>query len=143
MTIEEMRQLFADRDAKYEREQVARDARMEALSAKYAREQDERDAKYAREQAERDARMEVFTAEYKREQAERDARLDSVTKGLEKKTLDLEKNNLIMGNLTNKIGSLVESVVVPGIVEKFNEKGFHFDSVSADVKILKKMGTAI
>jgi hypothetical protein len=41
-----------------------------------------------------------------------------------------------MGLLTNKLGGIVESIVLPGIVGKFNEKGFSFDSVSTRVKFL-------
>jgi hypothetical protein len=49
---------------------------------------------------------------------------------------DLKKNTHINGELNNKIGRLIESIVLPGIVDKFNEKGFNFDSVAANVKLL-------
>jgi hypothetical protein len=48
----------------------------------------------------------------------------------------LERNTHEMGLLTNKLGGVVESIVLPGIVGKFNEKGFSFDSVSTRVKFL-------
>ena len=35
-----------------------------------------------------------------------------------------------MGGLHNRFGELAEHMVAPGIVEKFNEIGYHFDSVS-------------
>ena len=42
------------------------------------------------------------------------------------KVLDeLRVNNHKVGELTNKVGRIIEKVVVPGIVDKFNEKGFY------------------
>ncbi|GHV12044.1 hypothetical protein AGMMS49938_03830 [Fibrobacterales bacterium] len=58
-------------------------------------------------------------AKYAREQAEHDARLDAVSEDLREVAEGLKKNNAIVGNLSNKIGTLIESVVAPGIVKKY------------------------
>jgi len=50
----------------------------------------------------------------------------------------LDENNRVVGLLTNKFGNIVERIVIPGIVDKFNEKGFKFDSVSANVEFLNE-----
>jgi cell division protein FtsL len=57
---------------------------------------------------------------------------------LDKISVDLKSTTQEMGNLTNKLGGIVESIVIPGIVGKFNEKGFSFDSVSTNVKFLSE-----
>ncbi len=44
--------------------------------------------------------------------------------------------------MTNKLGGIIESIVVPRIVEKFNEKGFGFDSISTNVEFLNEKKTA-
>ncbi|GBU25928.1 hypothetical protein R83H12_02595 [Fibrobacteria bacterium R8-3-H12] len=46
----------------------------------------------------------------------------------------MKKNTHEVGKLTNKLGSIVEKIVLPGIVGKVNEKGFKFCSVSANVE---------
>jgi chromosome segregation ATPase len=55
---------------------------------------------------------------------------DKNNERLDKISVDLKNNTREMGLLTNKLGGIVESIVLPGIVGKFNEKGFSFDSVS-------------
>jgi hypothetical protein len=42
----------------------------------------------------------------------------------------LKKVTKQMGGLHNSFGELAEHLVAPGIVERFNEQGFHFDSVA-------------
>jgi uncharacterized coiled-coil protein SlyX len=66
------------------------------------------------------------------------ARLDKNTADLEKNNAKLDANNEEVRNLTNKLGGIIESVVVPDIVERFNEKGFKFDSVCTRVEFLKE-----
>ena len=50
----------------------------------------------------------------------------------------LDENTRTVGMLTNKLGSIIEKIMVPGIVDKFNEKGFKFDSVSTNVEFLNE-----
>jgi len=45
-----------------------------------------------------------------------------------------------IGELGNRFGELAEHLVAPSIMEKFNEKGFHFTRISNDVR-LKKPGS--
>jgi DNA repair exonuclease SbcCD ATPase subunit len=66
------------------------------------------------------------------------AKLDENTARLEKNNAKLDENTYEMGQLTNKLGGIIESVVVPDIVGKFNEKGFKFDSVSTRVQFLNE-----
>jgi hypothetical protein len=65
-------------------------------------------------------------------------RLDEQGKRMDKVLDELRVNNHKIGELTNKVGHIVEKIVVPGIVEKFNEKGFKFDSVSTNVEFLNE-----
>jgi len=69
-------------------------------------------------------------------------RLDDQGKRMDKVLDELRVNNHRVGELTNKVGRIVEKVVVPNIVDKFNEKGFKFDTVSTNVEFLneKKSG---
>jgi hypothetical protein len=45
-----------------------------------------------------------------------------------------------MGGLHNRFGELAEHLVAPGIVTRFNELGFHFDSIAGGLKILDEQG---
>jgi chromosome segregation ATPase len=62
-------------------------------------------------------------------------------KNMELTNSKLDHNTHVMGLLTNKLGGIIESIVIPGIVEKFNEKGFGFDSVSTNVEFLNEKKT--
>ncbi|GHV12062.1 hypothetical protein AGMMS49938_03890 [Fibrobacterales bacterium] len=104
MTVEELRQIFVERDAKYAREQAERDAKTDARFAKT------------------DVQIRSLGE-----------RMDATNRRLDENNRKLDDNTFEMKRLTRKVGKLVESIVAPGIVEKFNEKGFHFDSVSAEV----------
>jgi chromosome segregation ATPase len=66
------------------------------------------------------------------------ARLDANNAKLDANNAKLDANNEEVRNLTNKLGGIIESVVVPDIVERFNEKGFKFDSVCTRVEFLKE-----
>jgi len=85
------------------------------------------------------------TAELRASIAEQGKRIDVVCERLDEqgkcmdKVLDeLRVNNHRVGELTNKVGRIVEKVVVPNIVDKFNEKGFKFDAVSTNVEFLNE-----
>jgi len=65
-------------------------------------------------------------------------RLDEQGKRMDKVLDELRVNNHRVGELTNKVGRIVEKVVVPNIVDKFNEKGFKFDAVSTNVEFLNE-----
>ncbi len=54
----------------------------------------------------------------------------------------IDMNTSSVGSLVHKLGGIVESIVIPGIVEKFNEKGFGFDSVSTNVEFFNEDKTA-
>jgi hypothetical protein len=45
-----------------------------------------------------------------------------------------------MGNLGNKLGSVVEHMLIPGIEEKFNELGYTFENISTDMKMKDSSG---
>ena len=65
-------------------------------------------------------------------------RLDEQGKRMDKVLDELRVNNHRVGDLSNKVGRIVEKIVLPGIVDKFNEKGFKFDTVSANVEFLNE-----
>jgi DNA repair exonuclease SbcCD ATPase subunit len=68
------------------------------------------------------------------------AKLDENNAKLDKVTADLERNNSLLGALTNKMGEIVEVIVAPGIVDKFDEIGLHFDKMLPNVKLLNDDG---
>jgi len=42
----------------------------------------------------------------------------------------MKETDRLIGNLGNRFGELADHLVAPGIIEKFNELGYHFDSVT-------------
>jgi hypothetical protein len=48
--------------------------------------------------------------------------------------------NKALGKLGNRFGELIEHLIVPNIVEKFNALGYHFDEVSQNREILRSDG---
>jgi chromosome segregation ATPase len=67
-----------------------------------------------------------------------DERMEKTDERLEKTLAQMEINNHKVGELTNKLGGIIESIVLPDIVEKFNEKGFKFDSVCTRIEFLNE-----
>ncbi len=102
--------------------------------------------------AEQGKRSEQATAELRESIAEQGRRIDEQGRRMDKMLeefaearAELKENNRRLsetthevGKLSNKLGSIVEKIVLPGIVDKFNEKGFKFDSVSANVEFLNE-----
>ena len=85
--------------------------------------------------AEQGKRMEQETAELRASIAESTAEQG---KRFDKVLDELRVNNHRVGDLSNKVGRIVEKIVLPGIVDKFNERGFKFDTVSANVEFLNE-----
>jgi len=90
-----------------------------------------------REKKEREEERELEEKKYQehreREKKEYEKRREKERKELqawEKK--QREELNRALGNLGNNFGELAEHLVAPGIVEKFNLMGFHFNGVSKD-----------
>jgi hypothetical protein len=51
-----------------------------------------------------------------------------------------EKLNREMGKLGNKLGSVVEHMIIPDIEKKFNEMGYTFENVSTNLKMKDSSG---
>jgi len=137
MTVEELTEIFAKRDAEYKAAQEKRDAELAAQNAEYKAAQEKRDAELAAQNAEYNKRF--------AEQGERidklcersdkiDERVDKLCERIDKLTITVEKTGKLVGNLTNKFGSFFERLMIPGIIDKFNEKGFHFDKVRTNLE---------
>ena len=62
-----------------------------------------------------------------KENAERQKETDRQMKETDRQMKKLSKQ---MGNLHNRFGELAEHLVAPNIAKRFNELGFHFDSVA-------------
>jgi hypothetical protein len=118
-----MMALFAEgrkETAELRKSMAERDARADERFARIEARMDERDA----QAAERDARAD-----------ERFARIET---GIASLRVVVEETNRSVGSLTRKLGGVIESIVLPDIVGKFNEKGFKFDSVSTRVEFLNE-----
>ena len=85
-----------------------------------AERQAEQQAEWKKEQAKEQA-------ERKKEQAEREKQHAKQREELEKQ---MKETDRILGKLGNRFGELPEYLVAPGIVERFNALGYHFDAVS-------------
>ena len=49
----------------------------------------------------------------------------------------IKETNRLIGKLGNRFGELVEHLVAPSIMEKFNERGFTFTTISQDYKMVE------
>ena len=80
----------------------------------------ERQKEWQKENAESQKEWQKEKAELQKENAERHKEYDRIIKALTAQ----------MGGLHNSFGELAEHLVAPGIVERFNEIGYKFDSVA-------------
>jgi len=53
----------------------------------------------------------------------------------------LKETDRIVSKLGNRFGELVEHMVIPDIINKFNERGYHFTRISNDL-VIKRPGSA-
>ena len=99
----------------------------------------ERDKKEHLEKIERDRKewQEKFDREREAEKAEREAEKAAEKERDEKSAREwaeiekiVRRNSKQMGDLHRKFGKLAEHLVAPGIAKRFNELGFHFDSIA-------------
>jgi flagellar biosynthesis GTPase FlhF len=100
--------------------------------------EDERWKRNEKEMAEFRANIAEQGAELRASIAEQGKRIDELCKKMDMTNSKLDENTRTVGLLTNKLGGIVENIMVPDIVKKFNEKGFKFDSVSANVEFLNE-----
>ena len=99
--------------------------------------QAEADRRMEESRAEADRRMKESRAEADRRMKERDQQLEKINQTLDRTALlsketekKLKELGEQMGSLHNSFGELAEHLVAPGIVERFNELGYTFDSVA-------------
>jgi len=109
--------------------------------AKRKKELDEQEAKWKKELAEREA-------ERKKELDEKEAeRKNEFEQKKKKDTVDMEelrrivrRNGKQLGECHLRFGQLAEHLVAPGIVRRFNELGYNFDSVGKGFKLYGEDG---
>jgi uncharacterized coiled-coil protein SlyX len=136
MTIEELTELFAKRDA----ELAAQNAEYKAAQEKRDAELDERIDKLVIAVAETRATVN----ELGKSVSETRATVKELSKSVSELSVTVARTEKLVGNLTNKFGDFFERLMIPGIIEKFNEKGFRFDTISTNVEFLKdKDGSTI
>jgi len=111
MTVEELAEIFAKRDAE-----------LAAQNAEYNK-------RFA-EQGERIDKLAIIVAETS-------ANVNKLGERVDKLAISVANTEKLVGNLTNKFGDFFERLMIPGIIEKFNEKGFNFDKISTNVEFLR------
>jgi len=99
----------AEREEKYAAERAKRQKEIEQMEQKYAAESAEREKKYAEERAERENKYVAERVMLQKEVAE-------VRKDTDKR----------LGKLGNRLGEMVEYMVMPNLITKFRELGFVF-----------------
>jgi len=146
MTVEELTEIFAKRDAE-----------LAAQNAEYIKrfaEQGDRIDKLAIIVAETSATVNKLSDRVDKLDARVDKladRVDKLADRVDKLAITVAETSAtvartekLVGNLTNKFGDFFERLMIPGIIEKFNEKGFSFDKISTNVEFLKdKDGSTI
>jgi len=87
------------------------------------------------------ASLQEIKAIIEKSSKEADKRFIKFEKEAEERSKDLDKRfketDRIIGDLGNRFGELAEHLVAPGIAEKFNELGYHFDAVLPGGLVLK------
>ena len=82
--------------------------------------------------------FQVMSRETREEMKESDRKFQVMSQKTDKQIKELSRQ---MGGLHNSFGELAEHMVAPGIVERFNKLGYHFDAVSPKgQRILDKHG---
>ena len=61
---------------------------------------------------------------------ETDAQIKETAAQIKRTDAQIKRTDRQIGGLHNSFGELAEHLVAPGIVERFNEMGFHFDTIA-------------
>jgi hypothetical protein len=88
----------------------------------------EREAK-ERQERRKEAEEQRKADEERRKEAEE--RMRKLEEEVNKTTLSVNRLSKNMGGLSNSFGEMVEHLVVPNILERFNELGYEFDKIDA------------
>ena len=100
----------------------------------------------SREEADRrmketDRQMKETDRKFQESREEFDRRSQEADRRMKKLEEQVEKTNKSVGGLNNSFGELAEHLVAPGVVERFNEMGFHFDVIAErGLKLFDKKG---
>jgi hypothetical protein len=60
---------------------------------------------------------------------ETDRKFKETDRKFKETALQMKETDRKMGDLYNRFGEMAEHLVAPGIAQRFNERGFHFDSI--------------
>jgi len=87
------------------------------------------------------ASIKELKATIEKNSIEADKRFREAEEEAKKRSIELDKRfketDRIIGDLGNRFGELAEHLVAPGIADKFNDLGYHFDSVSPGGQVIK------
>ena len=76
---------------------------------------------------ESDRKMQEYAEQQRKESAKREKEFDRIMQETARQMKETDKK---IGELGNRFGELAEHLVAPGIAERFNTLGYHFDAVS-------------
>jgi hypothetical protein len=75
---------------------------------------------------------------------ETDRKMQETDRQMKETDRQMKKTDRKIGELSNRFGELAEHLVAPGIAQRFNELGYHFDNMIAErVKIPDSSGSRI
>ncbi|MDR2440875.1 MAG: hypothetical protein LBE12_16055 [Planctomycetaceae bacterium] len=131
-----LEKLTAKYDAIFDKERQEREERRKADEERRKADEERRKADEEQRKADevrrRKADEEQRKADEERRKADEEQRKDNkehlrkLQETVNQTSRDLNKN---IGALSNTFGTLIEHLLIPNIVEKFNELGYHFDAI--------------
>jgi len=128
LAIKETDRIMKENARRQEERDKEREREMQEREKERKREMQERDKEREREMQERDKErereMQEREKEREREMQERDRYIKEIGNRL--------------GDFTNRFGDIVEHMIAPNLLEKFQEMGFEFEEASRKVKIRNK-----
>jgi hypothetical protein len=101
-----------------------------AMLRETARQQEET----AQAMKETDRRME----ETDRRMEETDRQMKETDRQMKETDRQMKETDRRLGRLTNRFGEVVEYMIVPGLVEKFQELGYDFEKATRDIQIVDR-----
>jgi hypothetical protein len=145
LTFEKVWAMFQESDRKMQKlneetdreiKEVARRMReSNEETARRMRELNEETDRHMRESKEEtDRRMRESKEETDRRMRETDRQMQETDRQMRETDRKIKETNKQIGDLGNRFGELVEHLVSPNIVQKFNALGFHFDDISTGLR---------
>jgi hypothetical protein len=135
ITIEQFWAAFVKSQEEFDRRMREADRRAQESREDFDRQMREADRRAQESREDFDRQMQKSREDWDRRMQEADRRMQETDRQMQETGRQMRRTDQHLGELGKKFGSMVEHMVVPNLVEKFNALGFNFTKYGPNIAI--------